>query len=133
MALQSLYSKKNQPHKQENKIMTTETKRLVNDLKIIGRDTEDLIKATAGDLTEKTKEARSRLITAVESAKDTCLELKKKATPGPRTKKKKTQKNPNKSWGFALGGGFRAVFWANPPPRSCPKTGGGAAPGAPRA
>ena len=47
--------------------MTTETKRLVNDLKIIGRDTEDLIKATAGDVTEKAKEARSRLVTAVDA------------------------------------------------------------------
>ena len=99
--------------------MTTETKRLVNDLKIIGRDTEDLIKATAGDLTEKTKEARSRLITAVESAKDTCLELQDKAIAGARTTDKAIRENPYKTLGIALGVGVLVGLLVNRATRSC--------------
>ena len=98
--------------------MTTETKRVVNDLKIIGRDTEDLIKATAGDLTDKANEARSRLITAVESAKDTCVELQEKAVAGARTTDKLIRKNPYKSLGIALGVGVLVGLLVNRASRS---------------
>jgi len=98
--------------------MTTETTRLVNDLKIIGRDTEDLIKATAGDLTEKTKEARSRLITAVQSAKDSCLELQDKAIAGARGTDKAIRENPYKTLGIALAVGLLVGFLINRRTRS---------------
>ena len=45
--------------------------RLAGDLKLVVRDAEDLLKATAGEAGEKVKEVRSRLATALESAKAT--------------------------------------------------------------
>jgi ElaB/YqjD/DUF883 family membrane-anchored ribosome-binding protein len=93
--------------------MTTETKRLVNDLKIIGRDTEDLIKATAGDLSEKASAARSRLTTAVECAKDSCLALQDKALLGVRTTDKLVRENPYKTLGIVVGLGLLVGFFIN--------------------
>jgi ElaB/YqjD/DUF883 family membrane-anchored ribosome-binding protein len=90
--------------------MTTETKRLVNDLKIVGRDAEDLVKATAGDLTDKAKEARARLITAVESAKDACLVLQDKAITGARITDRAIRQNPYYALGIALSVGLLAGF-----------------------
>lgn len=52
--------------------------RLAGDLKLVMRDAEDLLKATAGDTGEKVKEVRRRLTTALESAKATCEGLQNK-------------------------------------------------------
>ena len=53
--------------------MTTEqaNARLVSDLKVLARDAEELMKATAGQAGEKLAELRSRLTAALESAKAT--------------------------------------------------------------
>ena len=39
------------------------TERLVGDLKAVARDTEDLLRASAGEVSEKAREARARLTT----------------------------------------------------------------------
>lgn len=49
--------------------------RVVEDLKTLARDSEALLKATAGDLSEKAKGARARLAAALERAKVTCADL----------------------------------------------------------
>jgi ElaB/YqjD/DUF883 family membrane-anchored ribosome-binding protein len=61
-------------------IMTTQeaNQRLTSDLKLVMRDAEDLLKATAGEAGEKVKEVRGRLTTALESAKVTCSRLQDK-------------------------------------------------------
>ena len=46
--------------------------RVVADLKSLVRDSEDLLKATAGDVSEKAKEARARVAAALERARVTC-------------------------------------------------------------
>lgn len=47
-------------------------KRVLQDVKTLARDTEDLLKATADDLSHSVKEARSRLVLSLTKAKATC-------------------------------------------------------------
>ena len=49
--------------------------RVLRDLKTLARDSEALLKASAGDLSEKARGARARLADALERAKATCAEL----------------------------------------------------------
>jgi len=93
--------------------MKTETTRLVNDLKIIGRDTEDLMKATANDLSEKARETRSRLAASLESAKDSCEALQEKALAGARTTDKAIREHPYQTLGIALALGALVGFLVN--------------------
>jgi len=82
------------------------TERLANDLKAIARDAEDLIKATAGEVSEKAKEARSRLMVALESAKERCEELQEKAVAGAKATDKVIRDHPYESIGIAFGVGL---------------------------
>ncbi len=82
------------------------TERLANDLKTIARDAEDLIKATAGEVSEKAKEARSRLMVALESAKDRCEELQEKAVAGAKATDRVIRDHPYESIGIAFGVGL---------------------------
>jgi len=45
--------------------------KLVRDIRVLVQDAEDLIKATAGDIEEKTREARAKLAGALVVAKET--------------------------------------------------------------
>ncbi len=49
--------------------------RLMEDVKTLARDAEELLKATANDMSDKAKEARSKLAAAVERAKASCENL----------------------------------------------------------
>lgn len=49
--------------------------RIVTDLKSLVRDSESLLKATANDMSDKVRETRARLATALERAKSTCNEV----------------------------------------------------------
>jgi ElaB/YqjD/DUF883 family membrane-anchored ribosome-binding protein len=82
------------------------TERLANDLKAIARDAEDLIKATAGEVSEKAKEARSRLMVALESAKERCDDLQEKAVAGAKATDKVIRDHPYESIGIAFGVGL---------------------------
>ena len=57
--------------------MTTDqaNERLVGDLRAVGRDAQELLKATAGQAGEMGNEARGRLAAAVEAARATCAKL----------------------------------------------------------
>ena len=59
--------------------MRTETDKLVKDLKTCACDAEELIKATAGELNDKTKEARLRFKNTLNAAKESCEALEEKA------------------------------------------------------
>ena len=82
---------------------TVATERLVKDLKVVGRDAEDLLKATASDVGDKTREARTRLAAAYATAKDSCC-AKAKATD------KVIRQYPYPVAGVALGIGFLVGF-----------------------
>jgi ElaB/YqjD/DUF883 family membrane-anchored ribosome-binding protein len=80
--------------------------KLVQDLKAVVRDAEDLIKATAGELGEKTKEARQRLTNAVQSAQNTLTDVEARARAGARATDRLIRENPYPSLGVAFFGGL---------------------------
>ena len=80
--------------------------KLVTDLKTVAHDAEELIKATAGDLGEKTKEARARLAAALENAKATGRHLQEKAVAGAKATDKVIRDHPYQALGIAFGAGI---------------------------
>jgi ElaB/YqjD/DUF883 family membrane-anchored ribosome-binding protein len=85
---------------------TIARERMVTDLKTLARDAEDLLKATAGDASEKAKEARARLGVALERAKTTCQDAQEQniATAKAAAKKADTviRDHPYESIGVAF-------------------------------
>jgi ElaB/YqjD/DUF883 family membrane-anchored ribosome-binding protein len=80
--------------------------RLTNDVRAVMRDAEDLLKATAGEAGEKVKEVRSRLATALESAKESCEHLQEKAVKTAKATDHVIREHPYESIGIALGVGL---------------------------
>lgn len=84
--------------------------RVMADLQTLTRDAEDLLKATAGDVSDKAKEARSRVAAALERAKVTCVHLQEQtvATAKAAAKKADTviRDHPYESIGVAFGVGL---------------------------
>lgn len=83
--------------------------RALADLKTLARDAEDLLKATAHDASEKAREARSRVTTALVRAKATIIEMQEQAFVTAKAAARKTdtviREHPYESMGvaFALG------------------------------
>ncbi len=82
------------------------TDKVVRDLKTLTRDAEGLLAATADDLTDKAREARSRLTAALRSAKDTCERMQDKAVAGLRATDGVIRKHPYETLGIAFGAGL---------------------------
>jgi ElaB/YqjD/DUF883 family membrane-anchored ribosome-binding protein len=84
--------------------------RVVADLKLLVRDTEELLKATAGEAGEKLKDVRNRVAKAVESAKETCEDLQestiKSAKEGAKAVDETVRSHPYESIGIAFGVGL---------------------------
>ncbi len=84
--------------------------RVMEDLRVLVRDSETLLKATAGDVTEKAKEARVRLSAALERAKSTCDELQRQTVAVAKAAAKKAdvvvREHPYESIGVAFGLGL---------------------------
>ena len=84
--------------------------RLLADLRTLAHDSEELLKATAGDVSEKAKEARSRLNSALERTKATVDELQSQAIAGAKAAAKKAdaviREHPYESLGVAFGVGL---------------------------
>jgi len=84
--------------------------RVMADLKALVSDSEDLLRATAGDLSDKAREARARVAKGLERAKDSLAELQ---TQGMQSAKAAMQRAdttirqyPYESIGLALGVGL---------------------------
>jgi ElaB/YqjD/DUF883 family membrane-anchored ribosome-binding protein len=81
--------------------------RVLRDLKTLAHDAEDLLKATAGDLNEKTKAARARLASALELAKETGAELQELTIASAKAAAKRADRvirnHPYESIGVAFG------------------------------
>lgn len=88
--------------------MTTHeaNQRLAGDLKVVMRDAEDLLKATAGQAGEKVAEVRTRLASALESAKSTCHHLQEKTVEAAKATDKVIRDHPYESIGVAFGVGL---------------------------
>jgi ElaB/YqjD/DUF883 family membrane-anchored ribosome-binding protein len=80
--------------------------KLLQDFKLIIRDTEELLKSTAGDLGEKAKATRERLTSALASAKVNCQRLEERAIEQARATDKLIRDYPYHSVGIALGVGL---------------------------
>jgi ElaB/YqjD/DUF883 family membrane-anchored ribosome-binding protein len=84
--------------------------RVVADLKSLVRDSEDLLKATAGDMSEKARETRARVTAALERAKSTCSEMQEetlaKAKEVARKADTMVRAHPYESIGVAFGVGL---------------------------
>lgn len=84
--------------------------RIKADLENLTRDAEELLKATAGDMSDKAKEARTRVAAALDRAKKTCIHLQEQtvATAKAAAKKADTviREHPYESIGVAFGIGL---------------------------
>lgn len=84
--------------------------RVLDDLKTLARDAEDLLKATAGDLNEKSKELRTRLAGTLERTRTTCAELQDQTMATAKAAAQKAdvviREHPYESLGVAFGLGL---------------------------
>ena len=86
--------------------MEEANKRLAGDLKAVMRDSEELMKATAGQVGEKIGEVRNRLAAALESAKATCQRLEEKTVAAAKATDRTIRDHPYESIGIAFGVGL---------------------------
>ncbi len=88
-------------------MIATETNaKLANDLSDVVRDAEELMKATAGQSSERLSEIRNRLNAAMESAKVTCRKLQGKAVEAAKATDHTIREHPYESIGVAFGVGI---------------------------
>ena len=84
--------------------------KLVQDLKVVMHDAEGLVKATAGEVGEKAREARVRLSASLESAKSGLYNLEATAVAKAKAAATATDKvireHPYQSIGVAFGIGL---------------------------
>lgn len=84
--------------------------RVMTDLRSLARDTEDLLRATAGDVTDKAKQARSRLTAAIGKAGAACNDFQQRgvasAKSAVRAADDTVRAHPAESIAIALGVGF---------------------------
>ncbi len=86
--------------------MSVETEKLVTDLRTVARDAEDLVKVTAGEVGEKAREARSRLMTALDSAKESAKVWQDKAVAGAKATDEAIRSHPYPALGIAFAAGL---------------------------
>ncbi len=88
--------------------------RAVADLKTLTRDAETLLNATAHDMSDKAKEARSRITASLTRAKTTVGELQAQAVAGLKVAAKRTdvvvREHPYGFIGLAFGVGLLIGF-----------------------
>jgi ElaB/YqjD/DUF883 family membrane-anchored ribosome-binding protein len=84
--------------------------RVMGDLRTLTHDAEDLLKATASDMSEKAKEARTRLSAALERAKTTYNELQEQTFAAAKAAARRAdtviREHPYESMGAAFGLGL---------------------------
>ena len=80
--------------------------KLVEDFKVVVHDAESLLKATAGELGDKAREARGRLTASLESAKGSFHKLEDKALEGVRVTDRVIREHPYQAVGLAFGAGL---------------------------
>jgi ElaB/YqjD/DUF883 family membrane-anchored ribosome-binding protein len=79
--------------------------KLIRDVRMVVQDAEELIKATSGDIGERTREARAKLAGALVVAKETLTKLEDTAGVSARVTKSLIRSYPFQCIGaaFALG------------------------------
>ena len=84
--------------------------KLVEDLTVLAQDVEELVKVSAGNLGEESKE---QLVSAVQRIKARCERLKGHAVAGARATDRVIRLHPYTSLGIAVGVGFVLGALAN--------------------
>jgi len=100
--------------RQERRIMETRspeeieesTERLLQDLKAVVADGEELLRAGATELGERGAVAREKLQAALEIAKDTQRKIQQRATQTAETTDRLIRQNPYQALGIAFFGGM---------------------------
>jgi ElaB/YqjD/DUF883 family membrane-anchored ribosome-binding protein len=91
----------------ENSNSRIARERVMADMRALARDAESLLKATADDVSEKAKEARVRLISAVDKAKASYEEMQAQGLESAREAAIKADEairtHPYESLGLAFG------------------------------
>ena len=82
------------------------TDRLVSDLKTVTKDAEELLKTVSGDRANGSHEMRTRLSSAIESAKATYHRLEEKTVAGAKATDKVIREHPYQSLGVVFGMGL---------------------------
>ena len=82
------------------------TEKLLQDLREVVRDGEELLKAGAADLSERGVAAREKLAAALEVARQTQQRLQERAIAGAKAADKMIRENPYQSIGIAFGVGL---------------------------
>lgn len=82
------------------------TERLLQDLKAVVHDGEELLKAGAQDLSERGMAARERLAAALEVARETRRKLEERARASARATDRIVREHPYQSIGAAFGIGM---------------------------
>lgn len=82
------------------------TEKLLQDLKAVVRDGEELLRAGAHDLGERGVAARERLAAALEVAKQTRQKLQERAMVGAQATDRLIREHPYQSVGMAFGVGM---------------------------
>jgi len=91
--------------KTENELHDT-TEKLLKDLRVVVKDGEELLKAGAHELGEKGVAARERLMSALESAKETGRRLQERTMEGAKATDRVIREHPYQSIGVAFGIGL---------------------------
>jgi ElaB/YqjD/DUF883 family membrane-anchored ribosome-binding protein len=88
--------------------MTTEqeNERLARHVDAVVRDAEELMNATAAQAGEKVSELRSRLASALESAKAACARLEEQTLAAAKATDRTIREHPYQSIGIAFGLGL---------------------------
>ena len=81
------------------------TEKLIADLKIVAHDAEELLRAGAGEVGEKAREAQARLSDALESARASVRRLQQKTVAGVKATDRVVREHPYQSMGIAFGVG----------------------------
>ena len=83
--------------------------KIAKDLRVLVRDTEELLAATADQAGDKVKDLRRRLSDALDSAKESAIDLEERAVEsikqGARSTDRVIRDHPYESIGIALGVG----------------------------
>ncbi len=80
--------------------------KLVTDFKVVIADAEAMLKATAGELGEKARDARARLAASLQSARGGLHRVEEKARAGARATDELIRAHPYESLGVAFAAGL---------------------------
>src|SRR5580700_10677205 len=80
--------------------------KLIKDFKTLAHDAEALLKATADDASDHAREARARLVSALETARESIEQVEEKVIAGAKVADRTIREHPYESIGIALGVGL---------------------------